>query len=281
MVRWLSLFQEFTTMIKAMTLNAPIRNEKSSDRLHTSFQSMHQGEIDLLCCQSIHHSMDGQGSISSLLSETLGLTYSCFAAARPQSAPWPNAKNTVRGLAIFTGNGVWVLNSGSFAVGDADEEEIVQFALIRKNGASVLVLNLHLGVSQQVQARQLHDLFVHPLLKDRYGAVLLCTDRPAALPLKEWKAITARSNYSLYHDPLSSAGSRELLCLLTARTEAIAAVTVRPPEPSPADERLAACPGNILEFEIQRMTSEKPVRLTFPLSFREQWLGYKEHRVFA
>lgn len=270
-------------MIKAMTLNAAARNEKSPDRLRPSLQPLRQGEIDLLCCQSIHHSMDGQGSISRLLAETLGLTYSCFAAVRPQSAPWPDGKKTVRGLAIFTGNGVWVLNSGSFAVGDGEEEETVQFALIRKNGASVLALNLHLAASQQAQARQLRDLFLHPLLKERYGAVLLCADRPAALPLKEWKAMTARSNYSLHHNLLSSTGSRGLLCLLTARTEAMAAVTVRPPEPvPPADVKgLAACPGNIMEFEIQRMISDKPIRLTFPLSFREQWLGYKEHRAFA
>jgi hypothetical protein len=36
-----------------------------------------------------------------------------------------------------------------------------------------------------------------------------------------------------------------------------------------------------LEFDIQRMVSGKRIRPHFPLSFREQWLGYKEHRAFA
>ena len=44
-------------------------------------------------------------------------------------------------------------------IGDAEEEEVVQFALIRKNGASVLALNLHLAAARQAQTRQLRDLF--------------------------------------------------------------------------------------------------------------------------
>jgi len=270
-------------MIRVMTLDASTQNQASPHRLRTRFQPLRQDGIDLLCCQSIRHSMDGKENFSHLLSETLGLTSSCFAAGRHQAEPLAEGNHAARGLAMLTGSGVWVLNSGSFFVGDAEEEEVVQFALIRKNGASVLALNLHLAAARQAQARQLRDLFLNPLLRDKYGAVVLCADRPAAVPLKEWQSLTARSNYCLHDKQLPATHGSGLLCLLTARAETVSVVTIRPPEliPPASGKNAAIPPGMTMALEIQRRSADKRSRPFFPLSFREQWLGYKEHRAFA
>lgn len=268
-------------MIRVTTLDATIQTKESPGHLYARLKPLRQAGIDLLCCQSIPRTRDGQGNFSRLLSETLGLTSSCFAAGRHHPVVLPGKKKAVRGLAMLTGSGVWVLNSGSFTIGETDEEEIVQFGLIRKNGASLLALNLHLAASQQARLRQLRELFCHPLLKDKYGAVVLCADRPAALPSKEWQAITARSNYSLHRDLLLNADDGGLLCLLTARAEAVSVVTVRHPERTQPADTKGFPPGMTMEFDIQRMVSGKRIRPHFPLSFREQWLGYKEHRSFA
>jgi endonuclease/exonuclease/phosphatase family metal-dependent hydrolase len=270
-------------MFRIMTFDAAAQNETSPDCPRTRFHPLRQAGLDLLCCQSISHSTDGKENFCRWLSETLGLTYSSFAAGRHQSGPLPVGEKTARGLAMLTGTGVWVLNSGSFVVGDPEEEAIVQFALIRKNGASVLALNLHLAVSRQVQTRQLRDLFGQPLLKDTYGAVVLCADQSVALPLKEWQDLTARSNYSLNGHLLPAVGNGGLLCLFTARTEAVSVVTIRHAEPMPLADGTVSdiLPGNTVAFEIQRTASEKRIRPFFPLSFREQWLGYKEHRAVA
>jgi len=272
-------------MIRIMTLDTATQAEHSLDRLRTRIEPLRAQAIDLLCCQSIGHAKDGRGGprldASQLLAETLGLTCSCFASRRSPA----KGKKAGKGLATFTGTGVWVLNSGSFTIGNAgeDEEEIVQFALIRKNGVSVLALNLHLAAVEKVQKRQLADLFSHALLKDPYGAVVLCADRAAQLSSKQWQALAGSSSYTLHHHLFDAANGCGLLCLLTARTGAASTVTVRQPEPQPsrAGKHSGALAELTLSFDIQRLTADKRNRPIFPLSFREQWLGYKEHRAFA
>lgn len=272
-------------MIRIMTLDAATWAGHSLDRLRTRIEPLRAQALDLLCCQSIGHVKDSRGGLrlhaSHLLAETLGLTCSCFASSRPPAM----GKKAGKGLATFTGTGVWVLNSGSFTIGNAgeDEEEIVQFALIRKNGASVLAFNLHLAAAEQVQERQLAALFSHDLLKDPYGVVVLCADRAAQLSSKQWQVLAARSSYNLQHHLLESANGSGLLCLLTVRTGAASAVTIRQPEPQPssAGKHSGALAGLTVSFDIQRLTADKRSRPIFPLSFREQWLGYKEHRAFA
>lgn len=269
-------------MIRVMTLGT-LSSGQTPETMRARIEPLRQGGIDLICCQNILRAGIDQtracAEASRRLSESLGLTCSCFAASRRVR---PDRTDTVNGLAVLTGTGVWMLNSGSFAVGEGEEETVVQFALTRKNGASVLALNLHLAASPQAQARQLGELFVHPLLKDPYGAVVLCADRPAALTFKEWQVLAARSNYAPQRDLIATAEDG-LLCLLTARTGAVSVVTVRQPETLPDCGRrdAAGAVGLSMEFEIQRMTQDKRNRPYFPLSFREQWLGYKDHRAFA
>jgi len=258
-------------MISLMTLDAT-QAGLSADSQRARIEPLRQDAIDLLCCQAMTHSRDGRVHLGRLLSSTLGLTCSCFAAGRHQPGPWPDGSAAAKGLATFTASGVWVLNSGSFTVGEDDEEELVQFALIRKHGVSVLVLNLHLAASTQTQVRQLRDLLVHPLLREPYGAVALCADREARLSGKQWQGIGARSLYSPHRTPPATNGGG-LLCLLTTKNAPVSLVAVRQPDP--------AFPGLAMTFEIHRAVSDKPSRLAFPLSFREQWLGYKEHRAFA
>lgn len=268
-------------MISLMTFDAAHAGQLL-DNPHTLAAPFEPGGIDLLCCQSLTHTPDGRLELSRKLSAALELTCSCFVAGRPFSSSAPDAGPAGKGLATFTGRGIWVLNSGSFLVGEDDEATLVQFTLIRKYGTSVLALNLHLGVSRETQIRQLRDLFDHPLLCDPYGAVMLCANRTAILTGKQWQGICARSNYTLHRMPLTTPGGG-LLGLFTARYAAVSTITVRHPDPalhfdaghSPFQPALA------LTVDIQRIVSDKPNRPTFPLSFREQWLGYREHRAFA
>jgi hypothetical protein len=268
-------------MIRIISLNGPLAQGQSPEELRARIEPHRRGGIDLFCCQSVRcvdgeparTGMDAGAVASRRLSDALGLTCSCFVAGRSQGGS--------AGLAILTGTGVWMLNSGSFAVGQDDGETVVQFGLVRKNGASVLALNLHLADSPQAQTRQLAELFVHPLLKDPYGAVAICADRPARISLKEWQALAAPSRYAPQRGLLSSAESG-LLCLLTARTGAVSVVTVRQDQLHPGNVAAASeAPALSVAFDIQRMVQDKHARPYFPLSFREQWLGYKEHRAFA
>ena len=269
-------------MIRIMTLDAGAQAGESLAGLCARIEPFRQNGIDLLCCQSIPTPFDDRDTISHMLSDTLGLTYSNFAAGGLRARSLGSGKHVGKGLALCTGNGIWVLNSGSFAIGNAGNEEIVQFALIRKNGISVLTLNLHLADSVTTQESQLRELFSHALLKESYGAVVLCADKAAVLSGKRLQGILARSLYHCQY-ALSCPDEGGLLCLLTVRNGAPASVLVHHPDPAPfADAQgSAVLPGLALELEIQRIASDKRNRFCFPLSFREQWLGYKEHRNFA
>jgi len=230
-------------MIRIMTLDGALSNGQSPEALRARIEPQRRGGIDLLCCQSVRHAahapanadMDASAAASRRLSDALGLTCSCFAAGRRQGRS--------AGLAILTGTGVWMLNSGSFAVGEGDEEAVVQFGLVRKNGASVLALNLHLADSPQAQARQLADLFAHSLLKDPYGAVALCADRPARISFKEWQALAAlpamRRNAPCFRTPnpaccaCSPPGPARFPWSPFARNNHIPTATARNPQPRP------------------------------------------------
>ncbi|WP_028318233.1 hypothetical protein [Desulfobulbus elongatus] len=267
-------------MINLMTLDATHLGPLP-ETFSTLVPSRDADGIDLLCCQSVPLAPDGRAACSRWLPTSLGLTCSCFAVGRPGLRPVPDAGQTAGGLAIFTGNTTWVLNSGSFTIGEEDETTLVQFALVRKHGASLLALNLHLGASRTTQLRQLRHLFAHALLREPYGAVALCADRAAVLTGKQWQQLTTRSNYTLHRTPLTAPGVG-LLGLFTARFPAVSAVTVRQPEPAAAVDAGHApnLPALAMTVDIQRIGG-KSHRPLFPLSFREQWLGYREHRAFA
>ena len=171
------------------------------------------------------------------------------------------------GLAILTGTKIWPLNSGNLK-GICEPEgsrEIVQFALVRKNGASVLVLNLQLCGSRQSQLLQLGALFSHQVLKGRYGAVVLCSDRRTKLTAKELQTITKTSNY-VAHSPAPSASSagEGMLWILVAKKQPVASVTISNLQTSLS-----------LEFEMDRISLDKNNKPYYALSFDEQWAGYK------
>lgn len=268
-------------MIRVMTLATNEQPDQATSRLPQGFAPGGHGAIDILCCQSIHHSLDNDHDLTHRLAHSLGLTCSCLAASRPRQGMDCRQAGGVSGLAILTGSGVWVLNSGSFLVsGDQEgEQRTVQFALVRKNGGSILVVNLELAVTTSSQLVQLRALFLHPLLKEPYGAVVLCADRQTALPGKVVRALANRSNYCP-HPGLPAPRpclDNGMLCLLTAKEQATATVTIN------RGDGLAAVgecgfpqPGLAIEFEMKRIVQEGKIRPGLPLSFREQWLGNKE-----
>lgn len=234
--------------------------------------------IDLLCCQSIAHASSSRGTEQNdetdLLAQHLQLTCSCFAADRQEKNGRSPKNAPLRGQAIFTGPRVWMLNSGSFIVGEGNCEEVVLFALVRKNGTSVLVFNCHLADSAAAQELQLTSLFQQSLLKETYGAVVLCSDRKTLLPPKKWLSLTAPSSYTPFQLDSNADG---LLSLFATRTGSVATVSTE----SVQDGHQSTLPGLSLIVDIKRTVNNKRSRPSFPLSFREQWLGYRDNRVFA
>ncbi|MGD9948826.1 MAG: hypothetical protein AB7U29_10130 [Desulfobulbus sp.] len=262
-------------MFRITTLNEPC-SQMSADKLSVRMSPLLSEGIDLLCCQSIAHASTpkntNQDNETDLLADQLRLTCSCFAADRQQKNESTTNNKPLRGQAIFTGPGVWMLNSGSFAIGEDDCEEVVLFALVRKNGSSVLVFNFHLADSPKQQALQLTDLFQHSLLQTVYGAVAICTDRESLLSPKKWHNLSATSCYTPFQFESTSNG---LLTLLNAKNGSITNYSMQ------LEQEKKTLPGLSLSVDIKRTQKNKRSRPSFPLSFREQWLGYRDNRAFA
>lgn len=230
---------------------------------------------DVLCCQSLTHAVTGdvprpQGE-TEILSRQYGLTCSCFAPhARNDCAPAASSPEqaAVCGQAIFTGADVWTLNSGRFIISNEAVETVVLFAHVRKGGVSALVMNCRLAAIPIDQECQLGELFQHGLCKEAYGAVMLCTDQQVDIAPDAWLRITAPSGYV----PVKMLASSEdgMLSLFAPRQSA-------PPILIPNRQM----PGLSVTAQLQRTMKSSGRRPSFPLSFREQWLGYRDNHVFA
>jgi hypothetical protein len=263
-------------MIRAVTLNNNDGHGSPIPDLHERVERVTQtglAEIDILCCQGVWHTTNDREDETRRLAKSLRMNYSCFAAA---SHPW-NSKtegkaNGVRGLAILTGAEMWMLNSGSLqGVGESDGTKgFVQFALVRKNDMSILVLNSQFCASRKLQRLQLSALFSHPLLKERYGAVMLCTDRQILGSAKELQAIANRSDYTLYQNPAPSTSSHAegQLWILVGKKQPVATVI--------------SCTWQTnlsLEFKLDRISWDRKQRPSYlPISQEEKCGGYRERR---
>jgi hypothetical protein len=256
-------------MIRVATLNNSNEQGISIDHRQERIAQLRLAEIDILCCQNIRRAMDDSEDEARIISTSLSMSCSCYAASHSRQNEKDRNAHGAGGLAILTGAGIWTLNSGSFqgAVESEGVKEIIQFALVRKNGASILVLNLQLCGSKQLQLLQLRALFSHQMLKERYGAVVLCGDRRTKLSAKELQAITNRSNYVSHSSPpsASSPSGEGLLWILAASKQPVASVTIGNRQTSLS-----------LEFEMDRVSPDKSHKPCYlPMSFQEQWAGYK------
>lgn len=271
-------------MIRVVTF--AVNNEQGDGALdwQEQFAHLQRADIDILCCQGLWRSLDGSEDQASRLAESLGMPYNCFVAGSRQQGRALGKEQAVCGLAILAGAGMWMLNSGSIPVlgNTAGTKARVQFAHFRTSGTSVLVLNLQLSGSKQTKLLQLRTLFSHQLLKEKYGAVVLCGDQLDGLTANKLRLIAAGSNYTPHRDLMSEQCSYDegTPCILTAKEQPVAAVTLcvaglgqgaMPNNPGLGNRHV----GFWLDFELERIPQGMACKSFLPMSFEEQWSGYK------
>ena len=157
---------------------------------------------------------------------------------------------------------------------DRDLGAIVQFLHVRKQSASLLVLNLRLAPAPERQQALLGAVFAHPLFKERYSGVVLCSDGPVEVGERVLRGLARASGYALCP---TAADSGPLLFVpapgrgTTARVSPIES----------ADLPATGC-GRTLRLSIEHHPARSSDRLRVPLSYREQWLGSQEcYRAYA
>ncbi|NLZ17072.1 MAG: hypothetical protein GX087_04990 [Desulfobulbaceae bacterium] len=234
-----------------------------------------QPQLDILCCQI--KAQDAQVELRELAAS---LQMSCSST---MLATGREIDRTETALSIFTGSSVWVLNSGSISLSTASREKHrVQFALVRKASIAVLVINMLCDGPQGERQALLHAFFAHQLLKEHhYGAVILCAEHGLRTPRRGAAQLTAGTGFKL-HSNLKLAGAGGALMLFMPQDQGAAVVELGSQGAYCLDSWATpnqGVPGEalMLEFQVQAVARKKSKKPRFPLSFAEQWAGYKEN----
>lgn len=262
-------------MIKVMTLDTAKSRTGAGAQAEATFQGIRQAGIDLLCCQSVTSSY-GEDNSARLLAESSGLICSCYAPPGRQ----PNDDDHgSEGLAMLSGPDVWVLNSGRLILPGCGGHPAwtAQFALLRKGRVSLLVFNLKLADQASTNKSQLHSLLGHPLCREAKTLVLVCADRRPRCTDGEFARLVNHANLHPQTDLIGD--DNGWLCLL-ARSQAYEIGVLRDRgalAPGKTKEAVLAAPQFVAAaFEI-RPKAQGRTRPLLPLSFREEWLGCREH----
>jgi len=168
-------------MLKIATINTWKCESDYEQRLNLLTDRLKNEHFDILCCQESFRTLDGAYDTARTLATGLGMSY-FFSATRRKKRLFSGKKvESFSGLTILTGPKTCMIKSGSFPLPDNSKAKgsAAQFAIIRKNGDAILIINLflsHLKNKKSLRLKQLQTIFSHPLMKKQYAAILICGD---------------------------------------------------------------------------------------------------------
>jgi endonuclease/exonuclease/phosphatase family metal-dependent hydrolase len=280
-------------MIRIVTLNDDKNRLGSTARVRKLTDQLRLAEIDILCCQGVKQTRDGKQDPAREIAESLHMTYS-FSATKFNVNTNENRKEmTIEGLSILAGEYVWMLNSGSFCLpGECpDKKQVAQFAVIRQNGNSVLVVNTEFSLISSVQLKQLRAVFSHNRLQERFDAVVICSNRNIAVSKNELKSATTLSAYKLTCETLEIAQGKDKLSNIglsyytNGHSNCGMIFTLIPKNQAPATVKIYGASANSLldlalntEIEFKQALAMKKNLFMFPLSYTEQWSGSENRK---
>lgn len=286
-------------MIRFATLQAALTAE---DRVRPIATVLKAAQVDIICCQEQFGASEGDHRITGTMADLLGMSYYYSTIKPDDDREGQCREDKVCGMAILSGTRAWMLKSGTFplATGESEAREIVQFAVIRKQGNTILVLNSALSPDPKLLEQQLEAVVASQLFGEHYGAIVLCAALQygvARSRLRRW--IAAPRSKNLYdvkvigpdggwgsaaeigRGTMHGQGYTSML-LFTNREKPLARVDVGsssdlllPQQGGAAAHRL----GFTADFALTRLPLEKKNgRYRLP-SFREQWKTTREREL--
>ena len=207
-------------MIRIATINTWKGEGDYERRLSLLAGGLRDEKIDILCCQEAFATDDGRYNTAAVLAKDLGMTCSFSAARRKKRVFQGKRLECTSGMAILTGADTWMLYSGSFSLPETkkDRGRVAQFAVIRKSGNTILVINVHLSHLQngrRLRRKQVREILSHASLDRSYGAVVLCGDFNTALEEDDLKALRNHAGYRVYDGFLAGGGDSEASTMVT------------------------------------------------------------------
>ncbi len=278
-------------MIRIITLQDHKKELASTDRLRELTDQLRLAEVDVLCFQGIQRTFDGKQDPASKISESLQMTCS-FSAYNSNVSTNEREQYPISGLSILAGTDVWMLNSGSFYIPSENpqKKQVAQFAVIRQNCDSILVINMEYSPEKSVQLQQLRAVFSHPFLKESFDAVILCSNGNLALSRQDFETATHLSGYKLAFNSqaigccennfaiqASSCGQQDI-----GHSKEGAIFTLIPKSRVPASVEIHCASATRLldsaltsEIKFHQIRTGKKNLFSIPLSYSEKWPGSK------
>lgn len=229
-------------MLRIATINASLcPNQQATDQKPLT-ENLSDQQLDILCCRGIANTSDMDTSDIAVLARNLDMTC-CFSATNQpsdgQQQPVPNHA----GLAILTGQNTWMMYSGKVPLSgkSGNHGDMAQFAIIRKNGNAVLVINLQLDQRQHTQhlrQQQLATLFSHPIMGKQFAAILLFGNLYTSEKRKTSLSLLRRHTDYRVHDALAAGRYHQPenpgwgnIFILHTKKNPVAKVTIRKNHP--------------------------------------------------
>ncbi len=245
------------------------QSSKTSDALINQLKT---DKVDILCYQRT--SIQGTDQLTTIrtMAEDLGMNYTYSNITAKQKSNSEEQKSQTA-LSILTAKNTWVLNSGSLSINSGDnskDQPRVQFGLIRHNGNSILIVNVHFCSGDTNYKKQLTAHLELPLFKEQYGAIVFHSNMNEAMSENDLKKSFDKIGLK-YHRVIDTNEPYRIFSLLTAKDEPLATITIQKNGSS-----------EFAEFELQRTPKDKRQKRYSPLSFQERWLGSRDSsRAFA
>jgi hypothetical protein len=274
-------------MLHIVTLNDGKNEVWNTGHLRELTNQLRLAEIDILCCQGMQRTLDGRQDPAREIAESLQMTSIFSATGGGVSTRGEGMATTISGLSILAGAYVWMLNSGSFPLPgeESAQKQVAQFAVIRQNEDWVLVINAEFSQVASIQLQQLRTVFTHQRLQERYGAVVLCSNRNLTISKRDLQSVVALSAYKLANEiegnspvtlPSRKQNSSEqsinkAILTLIARNQPPATIKIHVASAALLLESILSPEGTD-----QRASAENTNKFDYPLSYSEQWPGSRK-----
>jgi len=211
-------------MLRIATINTWKGEGDYERRLPLLVHGLREEKIDILCCQEAFATDDGRYNTAAVLAKELGMTCSFSAARRKKRLFQGKRLECTSGMAILTGTDTWMLYSGSFSLPETtkDRGRVAQFAVIRKNGNTILVINVHLSHLKnglRLRQKQVREILSHASLVRSYGAIVICGDFNAAQEEDDLKALRNHAGYRAYDGFIAGGGDFEASTMVAGAVE--------------------------------------------------------------
>ncbi len=180
-------------MLRTATINIDAFSADDGHSLDKIAGKLGEKQLDILCCQQVPYTQNRRSNTAALLAKKLNMA--CSFTIVGDQAPH-------RGVAILSGQKTCMLYSGSLQLSGKtpDTNQTTQFAVIRKEGDAVLVLNLHQYSQREgknQRREQLQMIVSHPIMQKHFAAILFCGDFRAGMMIEEFSVIPRRSPYAI------------------------------------------------------------------------------------